>query len=269
MQEHYLTKEGIYYRTNGFHPGRETIVFVHGLSGSSSAWAKFENYFDALGCYNIVSYDLRGHGKSAKPAAPADYETRNFAEDLHTLLEHLAIKRCILISHSLACFITLFFLEKYHAYVSRLVLLSPTVSLRDIAAAQIVRPFVSLGVTLLRWLPLPLKVRGHIDYSKYSDHGGDWNIPITSRNIYNTSLRVYLYATAALYYVDYTAFLPTIQVPTLVIHGRRDTIFPLRCGKNVAALIPNATFIVLTQANHILVLNHFREVSCFIERFIR
>lgn len=266
MKEFLLQPKGIYYRINTFRPDRQTMVFVHGLSGSSSAWVKFENKFKDN--FNIVSFDLRGHGKSWKPHAYTEYSIKKLADDLHELLEYLRVEKCILISHSFGCFIALEFLKKYQYNVSKAVFLSPNSSVRKMMSARIIRPFVFMGVSLLKHLSSPLKIRGHIDYSQYSDKGGDWNIPITTANIWNTSLRVYLYATKHSYDFDGEEFLKKIQVPTLVMHGRKDTIFPIRYGVATAQKIPNVKLIVLEKANHILVLNHEPEVSQAIKDFV-
>jgi class 3 adenylate cyclase/alpha-beta hydrolase superfamily lysophospholipase len=41
---------------------------------------------------------------------------------------------------------------------------------------------------------------------------------------------------------DLRAILPTIRVPTLVVHVTGDRIVPIECGREVAALIPTASF---------------------------
>lgn len=46
--------------------------------------------------------------------------------------------------------------------------------------------------------------------------------------------------------------LEKVQVPTLVIHSRNDSVHPLSEGQKLASNIPNADFIVLESNNHIL-----------------
>jgi len=46
-----FTKNGIYYETENFQKGRKTLVFIHGLSGSLSAWNSFRDLSDR---YNLV-----------------------------------------------------------------------------------------------------------------------------------------------------------------------------------------------------------------------
>ena len=49
---------------------------------------------------------------------------------------------------------------------------------------------------------------------------------------------------------DRRAKLPDVRVPTLVIHGSRDPMFPLRAGKRIAELIPGATWLPITGMGH-------------------
>ena len=64
MKEYYFDNDKIYYRTNEFKADRLILVFIHGVSGSSSSWWTYEKIFENK--YNILTYDIRGHGKSKK-----------------------------------------------------------------------------------------------------------------------------------------------------------------------------------------------------------
>ncbi|HET9299170.1 MAG TPA: alpha/beta fold hydrolase [Candidatus Polarisedimenticolaceae bacterium] len=52
--------------------------------------------------------------------------------------------------------------------------------------------------------------------------------------------------------VDVRAVLPQVRVPTLVLHARHDEVVPIKVGRILAAEIPDATFVELDSANHIL-----------------
>ena len=98
MKEYFLEQQGIYYRANDFMEGKPTILFVHGLSGSSSAWGKYEEKFK--GHYNVISYDLRGHGKSKRFNNYNDYAIEKFVEDINILISFLGVKKLFVVSHS-------------------------------------------------------------------------------------------------------------------------------------------------------------------------
>ena len=51
--------------------------------------------------------------------------------------------------------------------------------------------------------------------------------------------------------VDVRDDLPRVQVPTLVIHRRRDRVMPFEAGRELAARIPGARFLVSDGESHI------------------
>ena len=70
---------------------------------------------------------------------------------------------------------------------------------------------------------------------------------------------------------DVRALLPTVRVPTLVIHHTDDPFIPSEWGKDVADRIPGATYVALPGSN----LNHFyepdwrasfQEIAAFLDR---
>ena len=73
------------------------VVLVHGLGGNLAGWH--------LGIvpelqqeYHVLTYDLRGHGRSDAP--PAGYTTGDMVEDLRGLLDALEIEKATLVGHS-------------------------------------------------------------------------------------------------------------------------------------------------------------------------
>src|SRR6185436_20177028 len=73
--------------------GSTTLLFIHGTTLDHRMWRA---QVAALApTYDTISYDLRGHGRSAAPTAPfANYE------DAGALLDHLGVKRAVVIGHS-------------------------------------------------------------------------------------------------------------------------------------------------------------------------
>lgn len=55
--------------------------------------------------------------------------------------------------------------------------------------------------------------------------------------------------------VDVLALLPQVSVPTLVMHARQDEAVPFSQGQLLASTIPDARFVELDSANHILLEN--------------
>jgi len=265
MKEFLFSPRNIYYRTNIFQSDRQTLVFVHGLSGSSSAWLPYEKVFKST--FNVLTFDLRGHGKSGKPPLYEEYKIENFADDLYELTEYLQIKKCTLVGHSLGSFVVLAFLQKHQEKVSKVIFFAPHFSVREMWSAKVILPFLWFGILLFKKLPFSEHAGRHIDYSRYQNTG-DWSISRMAEDIGNTSMRVYLYATRQSYNFDGKNILERISIPTLIIHGRRDTIIPLRYGALMAQKIPGAKLVILEKVNHFPVLNDSKGMIEAIQDFI-
>jgi pimeloyl-ACP methyl ester carboxylesterase len=63
----------------------EPLLFIHGLGATAASWA-FQVPAFAAG-YRVITYDLRGHGRSAHPPGP--YAIARFAADARALLTAL------------------------------------------------------------------------------------------------------------------------------------------------------------------------------------
>jgi pimeloyl-ACP methyl ester carboxylesterase len=264
MKECLFEEKGIYYRRNEFSPGRPTLFLVHGVSGSSSAWFAYESAFE--GKYNVLSLDLRGHGKSIRFKKYEDYEIGKFSEDLYDLLKHCGVEKCILASNSFGTLVALDFIGKHQNMVSAAIFISPHFAVGRMASARLVKPFIRLAVKM-RPEHSPKKIVGQVDYSKYVDTK-DWSVRRNIADITNTGLWVYLYVTAQTYNFNGEDILKKIKVPTLVVHGAKDTIFPLRYGVMVAEKIENAKLAVIDDIDHIVVLNRSKRLIEIMSDFI-
>lgn len=265
MEEHFFEPRGIYYRVNEFKPERQTIVFVHGVSGSSSAWLPYEK--DLESTFNILSFDLRGHGKSEKPRTYEEYRIEDFVEDLHVLTEHLQIGKFVFVGHSMGCFVILAYLRKYQGKVLKVVFLAPNFSGNKMLSAKILIPLLSAGASLFKKIPFSVRRGAHIDYSLYPN-SSDWNISRTVADMRNTTLRVYLYTTKHWYNFDAEEFLEKINIPTLIIHGKKDTIFPVKYGVFMAGKIKGAKLVLIEDTDHILALNNVKEILKEVKSFV-
>ena len=74
----------MYYETIGH---GEPVVFIHGLGSSARDWENQIGFFSKI--YQVILFDVRGHGKSDKPPGP--YSIPLFSRDLIALLEALQI----------------------------------------------------------------------------------------------------------------------------------------------------------------------------------
>lgn len=266
MNEGYLESRGIAYRTNDILPSRTTLVFIHGLSGSLSVWGPFEEKLQDR--YNLVELDLRGHGKSRKYWRFGAYRIESFADDIEALINHLSIKQCVLISHSLGAIVALVFIRAHPEQVSQAIFISPALGTNGLLFEHLKHPERLLGVFGAYLLAVfNFSRRGQrTDYARYRDTG-DWNARRAFADISRMGPLPYLFSLAHLYGFNDSTWWPAVVMPTLLIHGSADTMVP---AKYAVALSKKMPFkFVLLAKNHLLPMNSIDEVARAIQDFIK
>jgi 3-oxoadipate enol-lactonase len=90
----------LYYETTG---QGEPLLFIHGLGSSTRDWERQVAFFSRR--YEVITFDVRGHGKSDKPPGP--YSVRLFAADTAALIKSLGIDRVHVVGISMGGMIAL------------------------------------------------------------------------------------------------------------------------------------------------------------------
>jgi len=83
--------------------GSPALVFVHGFACTSDDWRAQLDQFQKTN--EVVACDLRGHGKT--PGRPHECSIEHYGGDVAALVNHLELKRFILIGHSMGCRVVL------------------------------------------------------------------------------------------------------------------------------------------------------------------
>jgi pimeloyl-ACP methyl ester carboxylesterase len=88
----------IYFEEHG---SGEPVVLVHGFaSRAEHNWGA--GWFTPLAQhYRVIALDCRGHGKSGKPHDSAAYAGETMGDDVIRLLDHLGIKRTLIMGYSM------------------------------------------------------------------------------------------------------------------------------------------------------------------------
>jgi len=266
MNEYFLGDGELYYRKNDFIKDRLTLVFVHGAAGSSSVWLPYEKIFEDK--YNVLVYDIRGHGKSKKYSHYEDYEIKKFAYELHDLITYLNISKFVLISNSFGGLVALEYIKLWRDTLVANVFSSPEIYLSEGFLAKILRPVFKVITNILGFLPFNPKPRGHVDYSKHID-STDWDIKRNLADMRNTGLHAHFYTLRQSFNLGQEYSLEKINIPTLIMHGEEDSMVPLKNSLIMSEKIKNSKFISIPDIDHNTAHNAVKEMSEAIEEFVK
>jgi len=99
-----------------------TILLIHGFLGAKEIWLDLESRLAKN--FKVVSIDLPGHGQSDCIGYVHNMEL--LAECCKSLLNHLSIRKAIVVGHSLGGYVSLAFGEKFPDSVLGLMLVNST-----------------------------------------------------------------------------------------------------------------------------------------------
>ncbi|WP_371264398.1 alpha/beta fold hydrolase [Pseudomonas sp. NFACC43] len=94
-------------------PNGQPIIFIHGLLGSHLSWEK-QVESPELQRYRLITYDLRGHGRSGQPGEGDAYsDGRRWADDLAAVIAGSGARRPVLVGWSLGAAVATNYLAAY------------------------------------------------------------------------------------------------------------------------------------------------------------
>ncbi len=94
-------------------PAAPEILLIHGLGQCRLSWSR-QLADPALAAFRLVSFDLRGHGDSDKPADEAAYsDGTRWADDLAAVISAAGLRRPTLVGWSLGGFVLAHYLKRH------------------------------------------------------------------------------------------------------------------------------------------------------------
>lgn len=243
------------------------LVLVHGLG--SSAQVEFFYNLEALASRHLVlGVDLPGFGRSDKPAR--QYDIPFFVTVLQAFLACLGLERAALMGVSMGGRVALGLALEQPSFVSRLVLVDAlgvglprrvlayrlllTRGLGELALTGIARALRRMSPRLVRrfwgwYLRRPQAVDHLLTDDRIADHGAMLSTP-AYRAAYLSALRSVAGMHRLRDGVVVEDRLKELTMPTLLIWGRHDHIFPPGHAEAAQRRIPGAQLEIFEQSGH-------------------
>jgi non-heme chloroperoxidase len=225
--------------------------------------------------YRVITYDRRGFGASSQPTMGYDYDT--FAHDLHTLITWLDLRDAALVGHGMGSGEVTRYLAAFGSErVSKVALLAPLPPflLRTADNPEGVRQEVFDAIMRAIVASRPAYMKAFLDdvYNLDTLEGsrvGEEDVHQSWNVVLGASAKGTLDCVSA-WLTDFRPDLPKLDVPTLVVQGDQDRIFPLHAtGNRLPALINDAQFVVIEGGPHAIHWTHAEEVNRALLDFLR
>ena len=132
-EHHYHAADGLrlYYRQYG--DSGATLLCLPGLTRNCRDFERLAGHLGAQ--YRVITPDLRGRGGSGRDPKPTHYHPAQYVRDIWTLLNHLSVRRVIVIGTSLGGLLAMHMAEQFPRRLRGVVLndIGPEI---PVAAAQ-------------------------------------------------------------------------------------------------------------------------------------
>ena len=224
--------------------GGEAIIFLHGYSDS---WFSFSRVLPLLSpSYHAFALTQRGHGDSDKPECC--YTPHDYAADVDAFMEAVGTDEATLVGASTGALFAQRVTLSYPRRVSRLVLIASQTPARENEALSGFRE----EVRALQDPVLPEFVRGFQESTIYHPVPQEFLETAISESLKLPAhvWRDYLEQAVLSIDRDYVVELGEINVPTLILWGEQDPLFPREEQERLAAAIPGATLKVYPESGH-------------------
>jgi len=243
------------------------LVFLHGLGGDLTAWYAERTLLAKKG-YQTLAIDLRGHGLSERPKDEVSYTFSRFSDDVKAVLIKENIKKAVVIGHCLGGMVALTLAAEQPTFLKGLILVDTGFKPAFLSKTFAHHPFFDKLLHLVATHSPRVRKKGHVDFNQFMGTE-DINAQRIFSDIFHTSIRSYLLSFDQIAHLNAVSLLKKIVVPTLIIEGEKDSIFPLPIAKELAHRIKHSHLDVIPNANHILVINNPVDVTEEILRFAR
>lgn len=241
-----------------------TVVMPHCWTGSRAVAVPVARRLVAAG-HRVVLYDQRGHGESTLGREPISIG--RLGDDLGAVLAELDVTDAVLAGHSMGGMTVMGHACRHPGQVrarARGLVLVATAA-HGLARRRPVLRLAMRGIPLERLMARPrlgcALVRGTFGLAPQPAH-----VDATRAHFARTQPAVWRACLAAMRAMDLRYSLQAVDLPTVVVLGRRDRLVPNALTRAIAEHLAGAEVVELPGAGHMLPLERPDEVAEVIRR---
>lgn len=223
-------------------PAGKPVILLHGYTDS---WFSFSLVLPHLeASWRVFVLDQRGHGDSERPVD--GYAIPDFAADVVAFMDAKGLKRATVAGHSMGSFVAQQVALTAPERVDRLILIGSATTARNEGTLELQRAVDKLVS------PAPEAFAREFQVSTIHHPVPEEFLNRAIAESRKLPAHVWRAALAGLLASDNRPRLGDIRLPTLLLWGDRDSIFPRSEQEALAAQIPNAVLKIYAETGHAL-----------------
>jgi len=231
------------------------VIFIHGWRADATAW---DGIIGTIGPnVRSIAIDVRGSGASNSARGP--YNLERFAADLRELVEHFALGPVVLVGHSMGATVALRLAVDAPSTTRGLVLIAPVPASGGGYSEKgeaFLRATAGDPIATRKWLSRTL-----------ADPENEATIERLCLSAARTPRAAAIESFESWAFANFAEATKAIEAPALVIAAERDA--PDVAQRRVAALLPNAEYVVLRDGAHYAPVERAGEIAALILDFVQ
>lgn len=239
----------IYYEVTG---QGTPLLLTHGFTASTNMW---KDNVDALvdAGYQVIAWDMRGHGRSASPDDVALYSAELTVADMNALLDTVGAVRAVIAGMSLGGYMSLAYHLAHRERCQALMLIDTGPGFKKDEARE-------------KW-NVYARGRGD-DLAKRGDAALSSSSETRLQTQNFQGLKNAAYGMLTQQNAGAINSLPLIKVPTLVVVGDRDEPF-IPASDYMASKVPGAQKVVIADAGHASNIDQPKDFNTAVVEFLK
>lgn len=245
--------------------GGQVVVFLHGIGGNRTNWHEQLPAFAED--FHAVAWDARGYGASDDYDGPLDFA--DFSADLLRLIDHLDCARAIIVGLSLGGRIAQDFYPRHPERVAGLVLCDTMPGYTAAFGPAEREEFLRLRKEPLLAGKTPAEIAPTVAQSLLGSGASDEQRDRLIESMSALHKESYIKTLEASTRYDRVSDLPNIAVPTLLVYGGDDRLYPPEIGRGMAEQIPGARLEVIAGAGHLVNIEEPEQFNAIVVEFLK
>ncbi|MBH0172626.1 alpha/beta hydrolase [Fictibacillus sp. 23RED33] len=255
----------------------DPLILIHYLGGTVKAWNPVIPFLRDH--YRIISYDLRGHGKSDQP--DYGYSFEDTTKDLESVMNHFEIEKAHLVGSSYGCMVGLYFTAMRQDRVLSLANIDGAIindtgenGLNDETLEEHLAKFEGQldpdyesieefqQVYREQWLPWNKERANYVaEYEpRMKENGKVGNI---------TTGQTMQKIISEIYYIDFLTWYKKVQSPVLFLPAEKEGHFQqsLKFIGQAKVGLPYSETVIIPNSTHLMMFDHAKELAAAILKF--
>lgn len=230
------------------------IEFLHEMPGYTAFLRRLSKFA------RVVTFDKRGQGLSDRVSGAPSLEER--MDDVRAVMDNIGSSRAALLGFSEGCALSAMFAASYPERVSHLVLFGGFIRYAELFTAGDPEQIIP---ERMKFWGTGAMIRGVIASQAANPEAVSQFAKFERLSASPGAFKAIQFLNLE---IDVRPILPSVRVPTLVLHRATDALVPVQKGRDLAALIPGAKYVEYSEGDHAFWSGNVDALQGDVEEFI-